>query len=376
MTTTRCSWWWSMVGLPLAVLVGGCSAAQEPEGPQDPAVAARCGRLRAAGLPAPLTIHPVQVLGRPSPRVAQAVGLVLEKQGMPDLDVAATSFEVAADGRWEDVPAQFGAHVRALVAAGAAARHHLYAQYLGTPQTGPQEVRFCVVDGAGDVVLVDRQTPADAAFRRTAGRDPDPMGCSLLVAERLFARVGWRAQAGAVQDGRFARLWRELSGAPEAREFEAMAPRLAALRRNIANARFAVLPSVVHPGHDAASSERLAALLAQRFGCRAQAVAGGAAIAVAADSNEQKRLWDLARGLRAAAPAAAEAAGADHVLVVDVGIGDRGIGYVHVAVCTAAGDYVVVDWQNDQHPMLQKAAPKVLDDAERFAVDRLAALLR
>jgi hypothetical protein len=358
--------------VPLACVLLGCTAAHEPEVPPDPARAQRIARLHAAGPVAPLTVHPIAVLGAPSGRVAQAVGLVLEQRGMPDLDVGAEPFAVAVDTPWEDVPPRFGAHVRGLPA-GAADRHHLYAQFLGTPQTGPQEVRFVVVDGAGELVLCDRQTAADRAFRRTAGRDPDPMGCSLLVADRLFALADWQARPGAVRDGKFARWWRELSGAPEPRELEAMAPRLAALRQALPSTRFAVLPVVRPPGHDAASSQRLANALTQRFGCRAAAWSDGPQIAVAPDSNEQKRLWDLARGLRAAAPTAPDA---DHVLAVDIGIGDRGVGYVHLAVCTAAGAYVIVDWQNDQHPMLQRAAPVTLADAEQFVLDRLAALLR
>lgn len=339
--------------------------------PQDPAQQQRIAALHAAGLAAPMVLHPVQVLGRPDERVALALGLVLERQGMSALDTAAQPFAPTAEASWDEVQAQFAAQVRAN---DAAAGHHLYAQFLGTPQTGPEEVRFVVVDGEGAIVLADRQKPADRAFRRTAGRDPDPLGCSTLVAERLFELADWTARSGSVAEGRFTQIWRGLSGAPEPAEFAAMDERRAALRDGIASARFAVLPSVVTGRHDGDSASRLAAALAERFGCRAVAVPDGARIAVRPDSNEQRRLWDLARGVRAAAPALAGRA--DHVIAVDLAVGEDAVAWVHIAICTAAGEFVVADWQNDQHPMLQRAAPRSLADAERFAVDRLAALLR
>lgn len=341
--------------------------------PPDPAWAARLAVLHDAGVAAPLTVHPVQVLGRPDVRIAQAVGLVLEKQGMPDLAVADAAFAVAADTPWRDVPAAFAAHVREHAAG--AGRWHLYGQFLGMPRTGPEEVRFVVVDGSGDVVLVDRQTPADADFRRTAGRDPDPMGCSLLVVERLFALAQWRKQPGAVPNGRFEALWRELSGAPQPDERAAMAKRLAHLRATLREARIAVLPTVLPNGHDEASATRLAALLSQQLGCRAVAVPTGARIAPDVDSNEQRRLWSLARGLRGAA--AAHAGVADYVLVADLGVGGEGsVAWLHVALCTTAGEPVLVDLQNDQHPLLQAAPPRTVEDGERLLAQRLGTLLR
>lgn len=364
-----------LVALPAALLASlfGCCTPQEPVTPPDPVQAARLAALHDAGVGAPMTLHPVQVLGRPDTRVAQAVGLVLEKHGMPDLAVADAAFAVPADLPWSDVPAAFGAHVREHAAH--SGRWHLYGQFLGTPRTGPEEVRFVVVDGGGDVVLVDRQTPADGDFRRTAGRDPDPMGCSLLVVERLFALADWRQRPGAVKEGRFEALWRELSGAPQPAERAAMAPRLAHLRATLGEARIAVLPTVLPNGHDAAGATRLAALLSQQLGCRAVAVPSGARIAPDVDSNEQRRLWSLARGLRSAA--AAHAGTADYVLVADLGVGGEGsVAWLHVAMCTTAGELVLVDLQNDQHPLLQEAPPRTLEDGERLLVRRLGALLR
>ncbi|MBL8729872.1 MAG: hypothetical protein JNM25_15705 [Planctomycetes bacterium] len=362
--------------IPLLLTLMACSVAQEPLPPEQ---AARLGRMHDAGIAVPLTLYPLRVLGRPDTRSAQALGLVLEHQGMSTLEVAASAFPVDADLPWAEVPARFGAFVRQQATGGVASGLHLYGEFLGTPREGPQEVRFVVVDGHGDLVVADRQTPNDRAFRRTAGRDPDPMGCATLVADRLFTLAAWRRQPQAVRDGKFARLWRELSGAPDPGEVAAMAPRLAALREATKTARFVVLPtivptSVVPTGHDAAGAGRLAEALSRRLGCRARPAVGGGDIEVTPDSNEQKRLWDLARGLRAAA--ATQAADADYLLIADLGIGGEGrVAYVHFVVCTAAGDYVIVDWQNDQNELLRRAAPRSVEAAERYLIDRLARLL-
>ncbi|MBL8751397.1 MAG: hypothetical protein JNK78_19725 [Planctomycetes bacterium] len=343
--------------------------------PQDPETAARRDALHAAGVAAPLVLHPIVVLGRPDSRVAEALGLVLEKQGMSDLDVAAVPFAPPKDTKWDDVPALFGAHVAAL-GGEAAKRHHLYAEFLGTPKTGPEEVRFVVADGAGHVVIVDRQTPADAAFKRTAAKDPDPLGCSMLVADRLFALADWKKAPGSVRDGKFAKGWKDRSGVPDQKEFAAMKARLATMRDTIDKARVVVLPTIAAGGHDGASAARLAEAIGREFGCRAEAKADGAKLAVAPDSNEQKRLWDLARALKSSL-AKAPAANADYVLAADLGVdAEGGHCYLHVVVTTATGEFVLVDFQNDQSPAVSKAMPKALADAESLLVARLGALLR
>ena len=120
-----------------------CGATGPAQSPalQDPAAAltARRQALHDAGVAAPMTVHPVRVLGKPSTEVADALALVLEQRGMPDLEVAVAAFEPRAGSAWDDVPASFAAHVRQSAKLEAAARHHLYAEFLGTPRTGPED---------------------------------------------------------------------------------------------------------------------------------------------------------------------------------------------------------------------------------------------
>lgn len=340
------------------------------DAPEAVALAARRQALHEAGGKAPLTLHPVRLLGQPSARVAEVLALVLESLGMSDLEVAGAPFDVPKDTAWDAVPALFAAHVGKAPPA-TPPRHHLYAEFLGTPKAGPEEVRFVVVDGAGALVWQDRQVKGDADFRKTVQKDPDPMGCATLVATRLFRLAEWRKAPGSIKDGKFAKSWRERSGVPDDQELAAMKARAAALRDAPDTVRIVVLPTLAQGQHDAASSARIAALLTKDLGRPAVAGAAETKLAASHDSNEQKRLWDLARGLRAALAKAP--LDADYACVVDLGIdAASGRGYVHTVLCTGKGDYVVVAFANDQHAVYQEVAPKTVEDAERVA----AALLR
>ncbi|MGE3173684.1 MAG: hypothetical protein AB7O97_13755 [Planctomycetota bacterium] len=384
----------SLLTLSLGVLAG-CSPAQAPEA-ADPALAARRAALHAAGLRAHLLLHPVRVLGRADADVADALGLVLERRGMAALGVATPPFD-PGDADWAEVPDLLRVHVRGAArptgggetgSGGTGADGepgdgrdgwHLYAQFLGDPRRGPTEVRFAIVDAAGDPVWIDRQLPGDPAFRRTAGRDPDPLGCATLVADRLFELADWRPARGGVEDGAFQRRWRAKSGLPDDAERAAIAQRLVALRRDLATATFAVWPSLrsVPPAPDAqppASAPALAARLMDELGCAAATAVDRPPLVVAATSNEQRRLWDLAAALQQALRA--QPIAADFAVAVDLALDTSGRGMVHVVVATRAGDVVLADLQNDQHRDFRRLAPKTAADGEALAVARLRELLR
>lgn len=364
--------------LPLfAALAAACSSSA-PLGAQDqdPAREGRRQALHRAGVAAPFVLMPVRLLGRADANIADVLGLTLERQGMSELEVAAKAFE-PGDTAWEQLPAKFAAHVRASAPLAGGKRHALYAEFLGDPRQGPSEVRFVVVDGDGAIVLVDRQTPADAAFRRTAKKDPDPLGCSRLVAERLFELAEWQAVAGGVRDGRFAAKWEQKSGAPSRAERDAMQKRLDVLKERCLAASFAVQPPVCPggpDGRDGGDVARFAALLTERLGGKPFAPAA-AKLTVPAGGNQQRHLWDLAKALQKAQ--LASPVDADYVVAIEAAVDLGGAhGFVNLVVVDRAGACVLADFQNDQHPTWRRHAPKGLADAEKVAADRLRELLR
>lgn len=347
-----------------------CAAAQEP----DPAVAARVRTLHDAGPAAPIAIHAVRVVGKPNRQIAEVLGLVLEQKGLTGLDVADDGFD-AGEAAWANATKAFAAHVAAAAAADpkATPRHHLYAEILGTPRTGPSEVRFVVVDAAGAVVFDDRQTKADADFRRTAQKDPDPLGCSALVGLRLMKLADW-SPTPPTGEGKFAKLWREKSGTPTPAEMEAMRARQKELSDHLDQAKFAVLPTLWNGTADADSASRLAAAIPAPLGCAAATAATGHALTVAPDSNEQKRLWDLTRALHD--DLAKNPIDAGYAIACDIGLDTTGgHGYVHVVVASKTGDCIAAVMANDQSPEF-RTKPKTLADAEAIALALLRRTLR
>lgn len=353
-----------------ALLAAGCVALGqgEPSAAQDKNAA----ELKQAGREASLTILPVRVLGRADRNVADALGLVLEKSGMPNLSATDAAFTPPADAAWENIPSLLGEHLKTSAASTA---YVLYAEYLGDPGSGPKEVRFVLCTAAGDTVLNDRQTPSDSDFKRTAGRDPDPMGCSVLVAERVFKLCGWKKQTPS-GEGTFARLWAEKSGTPGRDEQKAMSQRRAALRAALSGTSIALVPTVVGDTSDAASAARLAKLVEVELGCKTTLIDRPLATPLKPSSNEQKRLWDLARALRARS----SDGGFDspYVLIAEIGINPANPtrGYVHVVLCDKAGQPVIVDFCNDQHDDYRRLAPKSIEDGEKLAAERVAKAVR
>ncbi len=357
-----------------AAIVGGTSACtSHAQPPTDPAQLAAWQALRDAGPGAPFVIYPARVLNRPDRTVAEVIALILEKQGMDNLDIAAAEFVPPPDADWNAVQSGFSAFV-ARQPTGSA--YSLYAEFLGDPKTGPTEVRFLVLDPTAQLVLSDLQTPSSKAFKRTAARDPDPMGCSVLVATRLFTRLDWKEQAVEKGKGKFAQLWAEKSGTPSDAERAAMEKRAAELTANLIGARVTVYATLIGEQTDGQSAERLAEGIAKSLGCRASASDRALGIRLAPSSNEQKRLWDLARALRDALRA--EPCETEYAVLAEyyIGPGDKSVHAVHFVLCDKAGDWVVVDFQNDQWEDFQRLAPRSAADCDRLAIERLEKRLK
>lgn len=359
---------------PLLTLAALLGAALNPAGAQTPDAAQRLAALKTAGPQTTLLIYPVKVTGKPSPLVADVLGGLLEHYGMPNVDMTETAFAPAADAKWDDVPAAFAAFLKQNPPPAAYA---LYAEYLGEPKSGPTEVRWILTTAAGELVISDRQTPSDADFRQTAAKDPDPMGCSVLVGERLFKLAGWKkSMTEGDSQGRFARKWAAKSGLPSDADRAAMTRRLEKCKTALKTARVDVYATMLGETPDADSAARLAPLVARQFGCQASAAARPAPLKVAPSSNEQKRLWDLARAfrdyLRANPPAGDYAIVAEYLIAPDGG----GVHSVHTVVCDKAGEWVIVDFQNNQQDDFQRVAPKTVADCETLTIERIKHWLR
>lgn len=323
-----------------------------------------------------LALLPVQIWFKhpmiTSLKVADVLGLVCESYGMNNLDALDTEFVPAAEAAWERVPAHLAEFLKKNQPK---SKYILYAQYLGEPKGGATEVRFVVMDTAGNVVLTDRQTKEDEDFKRTAAADPDPMGCSVLVAERLFSRLGWKKVEGEPH-GKFAQKWAGMSGTPSDAERAAMEKKLQQLKTTIKTSQIAVYATRINKECNSSSASHLALLIGQQLGCKTVKIDTPVSFQIQPDSNEQKILWDLARGFRdylRANPSSCDYAMlAEYYITPACGLA----GAVHFVVCEKSGEWVLVDFQNNQQEDFQQIMPKSIDDCDRLAVQRLVKRLK
>ena len=320
--------------------------------------------------PASVTVFPVVIT--PSDkipdslptRVAEVVGLFLERAGMAGVEVGTPTFMPPGAAGAPEVATAFANFVKEHPTKTECA---IFAQLIGTPKTGPQEIRTVVVR-EGKVLLASRADTTDFAHAKV--KPKCPMTCALFVANEL--RDFWQLddpQRSNAPKGKMAALMDRRSGLPPQAELDAIKGRLAELQSKLQTSKVAVYSAPRRTGTHAQTSARLAVLLNEQGICQAEVAATSPKLNVKGDPNEQKVLWDTARAfrrfLRSQSPAA------DYALLVDYGIGKSQVGYVHLILCDRNGDWVLVDFQNSHHADFQHVQPKGADDCNRLAVRRL-----
>jgi len=323
-----------------------------------------------------IALLPVQVWRKhpmvTSRMVADALGLVAESYGMNNLDAIDAEFIPPANAAWEQVPVHLAEFLKKNPPKN---EYVLYAQYLGDPNGGPTEVSFVVTDAAGNLVLSDRQTDKDEDFKRIVPGDPDAMGCSVLVVERLFSRLGWQKVKGEPH-GKFAHKWAQASGTPSDEEQAAMGQRAAKLKADIKTAQIAIYSTCIGEKRNTESAAHLASLVAQQLGCKTIKVDKPVSFQRQPTGNEQKLLWDLARAFRDYLRA--NPADSNYAMLAEYFVNPAGgpVGAVHFVVCEKSGDWVLIDFQNNTHEDFQRIAPKSIEDCDRLAIERLAKRLK
>lgn len=301
-------------------------------------------RLRALTPDTAVTIYPVIMVGGPRKDVADVIGLMLERDGMTRHDTTESQFVPGADDSAAALAASFTTF---LLGQPPTTDYALCVQFCGTPQSGPEAVRLVLAERGGNVVWTDEQTPADPDFKRIAPRNP--MTCCVLAHERVQPVFGLPTRAPTpVADGRFERRWERSSNRPDQDVRDAMEDRLTKLRESGSAARVLVFPVRVRDMVDRESAAQLVAQLNDEHIVAATLADTGPLFELRPSSNEQRVLWDLAHALqrhvRETQP------DADYVLYADylMSSGPRPeVGGVHFVVCDRAGEFVIVDFQNE-----------------------------
>jgi hypothetical protein len=333
-----------------AVCAGCFAAAAEPAAGLPPEQRQRLELMQSRGTDGSLTILPVRLAGKPSDRVSEVVGVLLEKQGLTKIVLGKTPFG-PADTNWEGLAGAVGAFVTTNPIA---TDHALYAEFDGDRRSGLIELRAVVVDRTGAVVWTDRLTREDEALKEMEGRDP--MAISVLLVERLGPQLALNdATARAAKPGRMAAIMDERSGLPPEQERAALSGRQQAMKQALPGATLLVYPARVG-GNTVSmpSATNVARLLNEAGWC--QAVPAGQPLllpASLADPNELKGLWNLAREFRDHVRAHPPAS--DYALYADYAFNPQNAdqGFVHWVVCDRRGEWVFVDMQNSHQPDYQ-----------------------
>jgi hypothetical protein len=348
--------------------MAACSAAQQLA-EETAAQEQRLDQFRTAGADASITVFPAGLIGRPVREVGDAVALMLERAGVKNIEIDAPEFCPPEKADLAETAQAFGAFVKANPLG---TDYALFAHFLGSMKEGPTEVRVVIVNRRGEIVWQDRQTGNDADFRQIKPRAP--MECCLLVVQRLRPVLGLKDPTRDTPPGRIARRWSEKSGLPDEAERAALRDRLREFHKVMSTATLLVYPALVGDQVSQESAQHLAELFNEANLVKASATEKELRLEVPGNINEQKMLWDMARGVRefvqAHRPNTDYVLFAHYLMGKDVS-GNVAVGAVHFTICDCEGQWVIVDFQNDHHGDFQAIDPKSREDCDQLVLRRL-----
>lgn len=362
-------------GLLLGVLLtsGWAGAQQALSKPAvSPEQQQRLDLMKSKGTEASLTILPVRLGGKPFDRVTEVIGLILEQQGLMNIELGETVFDPPTGADRQGLADAVGEFVKGHPVT---TDYVMYAEINGSRETGINELRAVVADNEGAVVWTELQTPQHEAFRGL--ESPNPMSLSVLLVERLSPNLGLNEEtAKAAKPGKMAALMDERSGMPPENERAPLPERQKAMKESLQNATLMVFPVRMSGEANAASAADLEKMINEAGLCKAISAEESVLLkAPQADPNEMKILWGLAREFRVYARE--NPTDADYVLYADYVFNPQKWeqGFVHFVVCDNKGEWVIVDMQNSHHPDYQSIKPVSKEDCSKLLVKRLGSYL-
>jgi hypothetical protein len=307
-------------------------------------------------------------------KFAVTLGLLLEEKGYDKFNVADADFQFPTDKTArEKRAAAFGKFVSE---SGLKTDYALGIQFTIHIENSWQEAYSVIVDANGDIAWEESQGPGDRAF------DEDYTGTELgrleLVCSRLMAamRLDKLPEKELAADKKQALREMRAKEPPSESEFAAMDERLKTMKKTGASARVLIYPARVGGDHtDQTCATHLTELLNEAKLCQATMAKTGPLLEGAGWPNEMAVLWLFARNVREYVRE--YPADSDYVLFADYWFAPDGrVWAVHFVVCDRAGDWVIVNLQNNHHEDFQRIDPKTLADCDRLVCERIKKLLR
>ena len=318
-----------------------------------------------------ITVFPVVLGGTPNAQAATVVGSLLERGGMPDVQVGEARFVPDPAHDLAGRAAAFTAFVKQQKLATDRA---LFVDVGGSPKTGIDRVQAVLVDADGKVLWSEQQKAGEPGFDRQ--RPKEPLDCCIFVAQRLREPLGLadplRADA---KDGKLGASMKADAGVPSPQEQAAMQQRLARFAEHAATTSIRVLPPRLGKQHDGAAAADLAQRLVAAGFAKASAAATAIPFETRASSNEMAVLWSGAAALQKAVRAAAP--GEDYLFATDFLMADEHkVGAVHCYLLAPNGDLLWADHRNSHFDDFRKLDPKTVADCVQLAAGRATATWR
>ena len=323
----------------------------------------RLFRMKSKGVDASLTILPVRLIGEPFERVSEVVGTLLEQQGLKNIELGKVAFDRKTKPNLQGLVDSVGKFVKGQPVK---TDYVLYAEMNGDRQKHQiDELVSIVVNRAGALVWTDTLTSKDEVFRQV--EDPDPMGFSVLLVQRLSPQLGLNEEtARNAKPGKMAAIMSERSGLPPENERSVLPERQKVLKENLKKSTLIVFPVRTGGKADISGAADLIRMINDAGLCKAAPSKDSLLLKSSQEGpNELKILWDLARDFRDYAKKNPQ--NADYLLYADY----APAGYVHFVVCNRNGDWVIADLQNSTHPDFRTFNPVSVDGCNRLVVSRL-----
>ncbi|HUU28820.1 MAG TPA: hypothetical protein VM123_13500 [archaeon] len=330
-------------------------------------MAVRFNAMKAEASEVSITIFPIIMAGKPFRNVGAVLALFLEKASMKEIDLAGEEFMPPLETGIRQACDSFSEFVHKK---NIDTDYALFGEYIGTPQTGVKEVRCIVVDREGNPVWVDTQTPEDQDFKRI--NPQNPMLCTYLLAERLRTALGLpdpnREDA---PRAKWAEYWDKESGLPSEKERVQMEERRKELDAGFPSAKVLVFPILNSGAVSRENALHIAELLNTKQICHAEAAPGEVILQIKPETNQLKKLWELAGKFRQYIRE--NQSDADYSLYAQYTI-DSGTGKffeINFVLCDRSGEWVIVDFQNEYQEDVKSAVPITAQDCDRLVVKRL-----
>ena len=305
-------------------------------------------------------------------KLTETLGLMLEENGYKNFEMTKTNF-LFPNEVWEDRASAFGKFVRKM---DLKTEYALCTEFTIHWEKSFQRVFSVIVDTKGNIVWKDDQRTGNPEFDRYLPGTPEQ--CCEFLSTRLIPVIALDRQSEKKISADKKQTLRKmrLKQPPDKSERLAIARRLQKMKKIGHSARMIVSPTRAGGNYiNHVSATRLSNLINKARLCQATARTTGPLLEGQGWSNEQHVLWLFARAARDYARK--YPIDDDYILFADYWFTpSNNIWAVHFVICDRAGDWVIVDFQNNHHKDFQRINPKSLADCDRLVLERLIQYLR